>query len=633
MEGYLLKDAEENRKMATHAFTQTRQRTLEPEDSSDVTMSQIRPTGIKSPIYEQTPKSAPVSAGRQTFPTSGALGPQTWTHPDSLRDDSLSSTSDVTRLLGGDNMASIPLNGDTYYTVSAPCSLRVVNIITFHAQFSHELYRFFMYRLLKHFLRSEMDTLRSFFDWIWPIDTQHRPLQPVQEPMGLETPRICLGHLFSEAIYGNDVDIPLYYFNIVQGRDNTAKVVITTSKTGAAGAAYYQAVCGSSTVSIFAICQRALRRCREADSILFRRALTVTEANAFLDKDPVGGTVLSAILKTKDPWAKDLKISALVRNEAQAAKIKGLGVTPEVCSSFDELDKLESIGEQFDIIIHAGSGWHTPSAKALIKGQGTRRQKTGTRVHYIQISGTSNLSDRPYTEGYIDNHVFSDEEDIFSYEKYRESREVYFQRTTDIAVVEDGEAFGVTTYIIMAPTIFGLGSGPFNRFSMQLPTLITDALQTGGCSVVSRGDTVYNHVHIEDLAALYLILLRNICANVTIPSGRKGIYFCESGQHSHFEFSERLAQAGHELGVFSSSEVAKITIQEAGEKWLFGSTAGAELGFASNSRIKAVLARKLGWAPSYAGEWENTFRTELTEFIKNPPVGREMPKIPEKIDL
>ncbi|KNG79923.1 hypothetical protein ANOM_011604 [Aspergillus nomiae NRRL 13137] len=341
------------------------------------------------------------------------------------------------------------------------------------------------------------------------------------------------------------------------------------------------------------------------------RSLLVTGVSGY-----IGGTVLSAILKTKDPWGKDLKISALVRNEAQAAKTRALGVTPEVCPSFDELDKLESIGEKFDIIIHAGSGWHTPSAKALIKGQGTRRQKTGTRVHYIQISGTSNLSDRPYTEGYIDNHLFSDEEDIFSYEKYRESREVYFQRTTDIAVVEDGEAFGVTTYIIIAQTIFGLGSGPFNRFSMQLPILITDALQTGGCSVVSHGDTIYNHVHIEDLAALYLILLRNICMNVTILLVAKGSI-----------------SAGHELGVFSSSEVAKITIQEAGEKWVSGNTAGAELGFASNSRIKAVLARKLGWTPSYAGEWEKTFRTELTEFIKNPPVGRDMPKIPEKFDL
>ncbi|EIT74655.1 hypothetical protein AO1008_11709 [Aspergillus oryzae 100-8] len=252
-------------------------------------MSQIRLTGaIWSPVDGQTPKSIPESAGRQTYPTSGALEPRGELHPDLSRDDSLSSISDVTRLLSCDDLASVPLNSDAYYTVSTPCSLHVVNIITFHVQFSHELYRFFMYRLLKHFLRSEMDTLRTFFDWIWPIDTQHRPLQPVQEPMRLETPQICLGHLFSKDIYGDDVDIPLYYFNIVQGRDNAVKVIITTSKAGAAGAAYYQAVCGFSTVAIFAICQRALRRCREADSIFsFRRALTVSDADRFLDQDPV----------------------------------------------------------------------------------------------------------------------------------------------------------------------------------------------------------------------------------------------------------------------------------------------------------------------------------------------------------
>ncbi|RMZ45143.1 hypothetical protein AFCA_010486 [Aspergillus flavus] len=252
-------------------------------------MSQIRPTHeIRSPVDGQTPKSTPDSAGRQTYPTSGALEPRGELHPDFSRDESLSSISDVTRLLSCDDLASVPLNSDAYYTVSTPCSLHVVNIITIHVQFSHELYRFFMYRLLKHFLRSEMDTLRTFFDWIWPIDTQHRPLQPVQEPMRLETPQICLGHLFSKDIYGGDVGIPLYYFNIVQGRDNAVKVITTTSKAGVQGAAYYQAVCGFSTVAIFAICQRASRRCREADSIFsFRRALTVSNADKFLDHDPV----------------------------------------------------------------------------------------------------------------------------------------------------------------------------------------------------------------------------------------------------------------------------------------------------------------------------------------------------------
>ncbi|KAB8220337.1 hypothetical protein BDV33DRAFT_231090 [Aspergillus novoparasiticus] len=213
-------------------------------------MSQIRPTGeVRSPVDGQTSKIIPDLAGRQTYPILGALEPRGELHPDLSRDDSLSSISDVTRLLSFDDLASVPLDSDAYYTVSTPCSLHVVNIFTFH------------------------------------------------EPMRLETPQICLSHLFSEAIYGDNVGIPLYYFNIVQGRDNAVKVIITTSKAGAAGAAYYQAVCGSSTVAIFAICQRALRRCREADSIFsFRRALTVSEADRFLDQDPAWCTTISIIL-------------------------------------------------------------------------------------------------------------------------------------------------------------------------------------------------------------------------------------------------------------------------------------------------------------------------------------------------
>lgn len=233
------------------------------------------------------------------------------------------------------------------------------------------------------------------------------------------------------------------------------------------------------------------------------------------------------------------------------------------------------------VIIHAGAGWHTPSAKALITGQSIRKIKTNSPVHYIQISGTSNLSDRPSTDGYTDTHRFSDAEDIYSFEKYRESREVYHQRTTDITVVETGEAVGVTTYIIMAPTIYGQGTGPFNRYSIQLPAIIADALQSGTVSVVGKGDTIWSHVHVRDVAGLHMTLLEKICTNVTIPSGRKGIYFCETGEHSHREFSERLARAARELGVLPTADVKEITLEQAGDRLALGSVSRAELAFAA----------------------------------------------------
>lgn len=233
----------------------------------------------------------------------------------------------------------------------------------------------------------------------------------------------------------------------------------------------------------------------------------------------------------------------------------------------------------FTVIVHAGAGWHTPSAKALITGQGARKIETGCPVHYIQISVTSNLSDRPHTDGYTDTHQFNDEEDIYSYEKYRESREVYHQRTTDIAVIETGEALGVTTYVVMAPTIYGQGTGPFNRYSIQLPSLIADAIKSSSVSVLLEGKTIWSHVHVKDVASLHTTLLRHICTDSQIPSGRKGIYFCETGEHSHREFSEMLAKACYDLGILPTADVKEITLQEAGDKLALGSVPRAELSF------------------------------------------------------
>ncbi|KAF5857192.1 hypothetical protein ETB97_006150 [Aspergillus alliaceus] len=283
------------------------------------------------------------------------------------------------------------------------------------------------------------------------------------------------------------------------------------------------------------------------------------------------------------------------------------------------------------VIIHAGAGWHTPSAKALITGQGTRKTRTGYPAHYIQISGTLNLSDRPHTDEYTDTHLFTDEEDIYSFEKYRESRETHPPRATDIAVIETGEAVGVATYLtIMAPTIFGQGTGPFNRYSMQLPSMMADALNSGIVSVIEQGNTVWSHVHIEDLASLFIVLLKQICTGVTIPSGRKGIYFCETGEHSHREFSERLATAANELGVFPSSDVKEITLEEAAEKLVFGGGLNAELGYASNARTKAILGRKSGWMPLHGDDWETTFHDEVSAFIKSPPGERDIPEFLRK---
>ena len=196
-----------------------------------------------------------------------------------------------------------------------------------------------------------------------------------------------------------------------------------------------------------------------------------------------------------------------------------------------------------------------------------------------QISGTSNLSDRPHSANFIEAHTFSDDEDIYSYEKSREAKEVYYQRTTDIAVVETGEALGVPTYIVMAPTIFGLGTGPFNKWSVQLPAIIADALQSQHVKVIGDGQTTWAQVHIEDLTDLFILLVRRIVDGEHLPSGRQGIYFCETGEHTHLEMAQRLADAAVQLGLFSWADVRKVSLQEGADAFAGGNAFRAELSF------------------------------------------------------
>jgi hypothetical protein len=45
--------------------------------------------------------------------------------------------------------------------------------------------------------------------------------------------------------------------------------------------------------------------------------------------------------------------------------------------------------------------------------------------------------------------------------------------------------------IILPPLIYGLGSGPFNRLSIQVPTLIRSAVKRGFAPVVGQGKNLW----------------------------------------------------------------------------------------------------------------------------------------------
>ncbi|KAI1398858.1 NAD dependent epimerase/dehydratase family protein [Hypoxylon fuscum] len=340
----------------------------------------------------------------------------------------------------------------------------------------------------------------------------------------------------------------------------------------------------------------------------------------------IGGTILTYLLNSSSPALKAATISCLVRGTDRAAKLTsayGARVRPIVYKDLDDLEATTAAAAQHDLVINTTLGWHDGSVQALLRGLEQRKASTGRDVWMIQTSGTSNVGDRPISRAWVEpeGREFDDaKDDVYGYEKDREVRESpYAQRTVELGVVDTGLKLGVKTLVIMSPTIFGRGTGLFNQVSIQIPAYIRSLLRNGRAVVVGEGKGVWDHVHVEDLADLYVIIVRQMLekGGEGVPTGKKGIIFSGNGRHSWLDVSQGVADACYEKGKLADRKVQSITLAE-GTKALNLSMDGqesehfVEMSFASNSRTVSSVGRKLGWNPTRGEEaWKRGFREDV----------------------
>ena len=338
----------------------------------------------------------------------------------------------------------------------------------------------------------------------------------------------------------------------------------------------------------------------------------------------IGGTILTQLLM--NPALKEATITCLVRGEDRIAKLKNAydsRVKPVLYKDLDDTDRTIEVASQHDYVINTTLGFHPESAAALIHGLSKRKQATGKDVFMIHTSGTSNVADMPITGKYLEsdpNRVFDDaKDDIYIYEKARNEQEPYPQRTSELGVVDAGLETGVKTVVIMSPTIYGIGTGEFNKTSMQVPAYAETTLKHGQGIVVGEGKGIWDNVHVEDLAELYEVILLNMIEKngADLPSGKKGIMFSGNGRHSWLELAEGIAQAAHKAGKIQSPEVKSVSLDEGAKLFsFFDNPAIVELGLSSNSRTQSNVGRKLGWEPTRGGEaWERGFTEEVEAMI------------------
>ena len=180
------------------------------------------------------------------------------------------------------------------------------------------------------------------------------------------------------------------------------------------------------------------------------------------------------------------------------------------------------------------------------------------------------------------SHVFSDKENIHACEQWLESVYTYGQRVSNAVVVGTGLATGVRTTIVMPPTVWGAGTGLVNRFSMQIPVAFAAALRRGRAFRVSDYPQArYSHVHAEDFARLYEILLERVVGGQDVPHGERGFLFANAGEFAWPEFWERAAKALYKRGRIESEELLTLTLKEAADELCGGDEHIVEVAFAA----------------------------------------------------
>ncbi|KAK5079885.1 hypothetical protein LTR70_005311 [Exophiala xenobiotica] len=346
----------------------------------------------------------------------------------------------------------------------------------------------------------------------------------------------------------------------------------------------------------------------------------------------IGGSILFHVLssiqsRSCDPSLKDIEISVLTRDDPRATYFSStLNLTVHKISSLDDTTAITSAASQNDIVIGCTLGYHLASAQAILRGLAQRaaQQTPEPRgVYYIHTDGASNFADNPPGESTPTStskpRTFSDRDPtIYSYLLARDKAHPYIQRTVALSVIQTGLELNVPTTIITSPTIYGLGTGHFNRLSHQYPIQIRSALRDGYASYIGDGTAQWDYVHIADLAVLYELVLADFASGRrALPTGQSGIMFAGTGRFRWREVAEGIARAGVALGGLRDGEARSISAEEAGGKWGGMAPQDVVVGFASDARFESEVAREvLGWRPERTREdWEGTFVVEVGEVV------------------
>lgn len=145
------------------------------------------------------------------------------------------------------------------------------------------------------------------------------------------------------------------------------------------------------------------------------------------------------------------------------------------------------------------------------------------------MSGASVLSISDIVGGRFgegSDRVYSDVDDA------NEVREIIKQNAAK-RVMDDyvlNKVSGINTALVFPPIIYGLGRGPVNQRSVQIPELSRVTIETRETVQVGKGESTWSNVHIADVTDVFVKLVEKAIEGSEGDFwSQNGLYFVSNG--------------------------------------------------------------------------------------------------------
>jgi nucleoside-diphosphate-sugar epimerase len=279
----------------------------------------------------------------------------------------------------------------------------------------------------------------------------------------------------------------------------------------------------------------------------------------------IGGTVAMHLIK------QGHQIRGLTRSQNSADQLLRLGINP-VIGSLDDSRLLTRQAYDADAIINAAHADHLGAIEAFVAAL------KGSNKILIHTSGSSIIGDD--ARGERSTEAIYSEETPLVVDARKQAR-----RDIDLVVLNASKE-NIRTAVIIPSLVYGEGAG-INRQSIQIPFLVSNALEQKSVQLVGPGRNVWSNVHIKDLASLFGLILDSLGSNTNSGS----FYFAENGEASFIQMAQAISQR------LNIATIEHLPAELAAEKW---GMAKALFSLGSNSRVRSLHARnQLGWTPKH----------------------------------